>query len=560
MYKSNKLVPTNLSGVQVPEGYVLVAQAKPAPNNAPNSVSKPAYGRNWNRNQRKRDRRENTQVRGAGEIVGRSGPATPPGVPEVEMDSVVTQPMNSTTAESGISPEAYTGPEDGEVVVEYVGTHPGYNTTEYAQARADKLAIRNQSNLSVEVVLKYVKQLMNYLYSFMKVLASANPEAKSDVIKTWRYANNGIAVITGGNILSVVCEILFYCKTYGNPVEGDKFLTPVLDKVSIHPSMIKGTWMKGWTEEEVMKLSSEALVAKLDGITKVSDSFFILKKFVNVLDNSGQLIARLPHGIFQPCLKFVGNNDEPRLIGDAYVMASSKRYYEALNALVGYIQKPHVPIMGYNPMNSLLKGTGLSLSRFASFAQAENRVNPGSKGDEYPTSMDLLNLCGLPLPAQYHIDENQCLKQQLALQADIIHKLQEKLDHLINVQIQTSQAEVINKLKEKLDQLIDVQGQTSQHLKTLQGVISQTPGTKSVVMLTGPEPSIDDRQSIDNLLADDEGHEMEHDVPEPQQVEHRDVQMLDGSQVPLSPGDEALRMAVNSIIVDGEKQDQEQEV
>ena len=79
-------------------------------------------------------------------------------------------------------------------------------------------------------------------------------------------------------------------------------------------------------------------------------------------------------------------------------------------------------------------------------------------------------------------------------------------------------------------------------------------------MLTGPEPSIDDRQSIDNLLADDEGHEMEHDVPEPQQVEHKDVQMLDGSQVPLSPGDEALRMAVDSIIVDGEKQDQEQEV
>ena len=188
-------------------------------------------------------------------------------------------------------------------------------------------------------------------------------------------------------------------------------------------------------------------------------------------------------------------------------------------------------------MNSLLKGTGLSLSRFTSFAQAENRVNPGSKGDRYPTSMDLLNLWGLPLPAQYHIDENQCLKQQLALQADIIHKL-----------------------REKLDQLIDIQGQTSQHLKTLQGVISQTPGTKSVVMLTGPEPSIDDRQSIDNLLADDEGHEMEHDVPEPQQVEHRDVQMLDGSQVPLSPGDEALRMAVNSIIVDGEKQDQEQEV
>ena len=409
--------------------------------------------------------------------------------------------------------------------------------------------------------MNYTKQLMNYLYSFTKVLASADPGTKSDIIKTWRYANNGIAVITGGNILSVVCEILFFCKTYGNPAEGDKFLTPILDKISIHPSMIKGTWMKGWTEEEVMKLSPEAIVTKLDGMTKISDTFFILKKFVNVLDNSGQLMARLPHGIFQPCLKFVGSNDEPRLIGDAYIMASSKRYYEALNALVGYIQKPHVPLLGHNPMNSLLKGTGLSLGRFASFAQAENRVtNPGSKGEGYPTSMDLLNLCGLPLPAQYHVEENQCLKQQLALQADIIHKLQEKLDHLINVQIQTSQAEVIHKLQEKLDQLIDVQGRTSHHLKTLQGVISQTPGTKPAVMLTGPEPSIDDRQSIDNLLADDEGQEMEHDVPETQQAEQTDVQMSDGIKVQLSPEDEVLRIAVNSIIVDDEKQDQKQEL
>ena len=86
--------------------------------------------------------------------------------------------------------------------------------------------------------------------------------------------------------------------------------------------MIKGSWLKGWTKENVMKLSPEAIVTKLDGVTK-TDTFFILKKFLNVLDNSGQLMARLPHGIFQPCLKFVGNNDEPRLIGDAYIMAPS---------------------------------------------------------------------------------------------------------------------------------------------------------------------------------------------------------------------------------------------
>ena len=268
-----------------------------------------------------------------------------------------------------------------------------------------------------------------------------------------------------------------------------------------------------------------------------TDTFFILKKFLNVLDNSGQLIARLPHGIFQPCLKFVGNIDEPRLIGDAYVMGTSKRYNEALNVLVGHVQKLHVPLLGNNQINSLLKGTGLSLSRFTGFAQAENRVaNPGSKDDRYPTSMDLLNLCGLPLPAQYQAEENQGLKQQLNLQAEVIHSLREKLDHLINVQIQTSH-----------------------QLKVLQDVISQVPGVKPSVTLAVPEPSIDDRQSIDSLLADDEGQEMEQDEPETPQAEQNGVQVLDGNGVQLSPEDEVLRIAVNSIIVDGEEQNQKQE-
>ena len=121
------------------------------------------------------------------------------------------------------------------------------------------------------------------------------------------------------------------------------------------------------------------------------------------------------------------------------------------------------------------------------------------------------------------------------------------------------QAEVIHKLQEKLDHLINVQVQTSHQLKALQGVISQTSGAKPPVTLTVPEPSIDDRQSIDNLLANDEGQEMEQDVPGTQQAEQKGVQMLDGNRVQLSPEDEVLRIAVNSIIVDDEKQDQKQE-
>ena len=109
----------------------------------------------------------------------------------------------------------------------------------------------------------------------------------------------------------------------------------------------------------------------------------------------------------------------------------------------------------------------------------------------------------------------------------------------------------MHKLQEKLDHLINVQVQTSHQLKALQGVISQTSGAKPSVTLTVPEPSIDDRQSIDNLLADDEGQEMEQ--------EQKGVQMLDGNRVQLSPEDEVLRIAVNSIIVDGEKQNQKQE-
>ena len=166
MSQSKMVIPANLPGVQIPEGYMLVTQAKPAPNRASNSAPRPSYGKNWNRNQRKRERREKFLASGAGEHARNPGPATPPHPVEVEMVPVVTQPMDSITAEAGLSPKACTGTVDGDVVVESVGTHPGYNTAEYAQIRADKLAVRNQGNLSAEVMLNYVKKLVNYLYSF----------------------------------------------------------------------------------------------------------------------------------------------------------------------------------------------------------------------------------------------------------------------------------------------------------------------------------------------------------------------------------------------------------
>ena len=108
-----------------------------------------------------------------------------------------------------------------------------------------------------------------------------------------------------------------------------------------------------------------------------------------------------------------------------------------------------------------------------------------SKDKNYPSSLDLLNLCGLPLPAQYQTEETQKLKHQLDLQAEEVGMLKEKLDHLINVQIQTSKQ--INELKD---------------------IILQTSGaSQTVVALL----SIDDRQSMDNLLADEDGQDMEQE-------------------------------------------------
>ena len=300
--------------------------------------------------------------------------------------------------------------------------------------------------------------------------------------------------------------------------------------------MVKGRFLADWVEEKILQLHPDMIETKLDSVTR-SETFSILKKFLNVLDNSGQLMARLSQSIYQPCYKFVGHNDEPRLISDAYALGTSKRYNEALNVLVRHVQNTHVPLLGMNQINILLKGTGISLSRFTGFAQAEGRVVKGkSKDDRYPSSLDLLNLCGLFLPAQYQMEENQKLVQQLDLQTEEVRQLREKLDHLINVQIQTSQ-----------------------QLKALKDIIPQTSGVSPAVIAAIPEPSIDDRQSIDSLLADDEGQDMEQDDARTQHSEQNVVQMLEANVALPLPADDELRAAVDLIMDDGNMQNQKQE-
>ena len=86
-------------------------------------------------------------------------------------------------------------------------------------------------------------------------------------------------------------------------------------------------------EEKILQLHSDMIETKLDSVTR-SDTYSILKKFLNVLDNSGQLMARLPQGIYQPCYKFVGHSDEPRLISDAYALGTSELGVNQINTLL----------------------------------------------------------------------------------------------------------------------------------------------------------------------------------------------------------------------------------
>ena len=172
-----------------------------------------------------------------------------PTQPPIAAQPVVAQPTGSVAAGVGLNPIAQPGTESDRVESESTVNHPGYHTSDYARFRANMLATRNQSNLSAEMMLNNVKKLVNYMYSFTKVLASPNPGADFEVVKMWGYARNGTHVIAGANILNVVIEILFFFKTFGNLVEGDEFITPALDCIKLHHSLVRGEFLRGWVED-----------------------------------------------------------------------------------------------------------------------------------------------------------------------------------------------------------------------------------------------------------------------------------------------------------------------
>ena len=164
MSKAKMVVPANLSGVQVPEGYMLVQQIKSVPSNASNSKVPPTYGKNWNRNQRKRERRAMLTAGGNQEPARNPWAESPPATVETGTMPAAVQSMSPATAEAG--PSSYSGSEleKCDVVVESTTNHPGYHTASYAQHRADKLAVMNKNGLSAEALLKQVVKLLNYLY------------------------------------------------------------------------------------------------------------------------------------------------------------------------------------------------------------------------------------------------------------------------------------------------------------------------------------------------------------------------------------------------------------
>ena len=443
-----------------------------------------------------------------------------PAQPPIAAQPVVAQPTGPVAAEVGLSPIAQPGTESDRVESKSTVNHPGYHTSDYARLRANMLAIRNQSNLSAEMMLNNVKRLVNYMYSFTKVLASPNPGADFEVVKMWRYARNGTHVIARANMLNIVIEILFFFKTFGNPVEGDEFITPTLDCMKLHHSLVKGEFLRGWVEDKIVQLTPEAVIDKLDAVTK-SEMWALLRKFLNVLDNCGQLTARLPQSMVQPCYKFISNSGEPSSISDVFNLGMSMCFNRALNTLVMHVKRPHTPLLGVNQINTLLKSTGISLNKFTSFAQVDSRAMSGKESDNnYPSSIDLLNLCGLPLPAQEQAAEIQ----------QIILSLIEKINHLINVQIQTAQ---------QIDKLRNIILQTSCINRAVSAIL---PG------LTADNTD----QSIDSLLAED----VEQREPVTQLQASNNGQVYGASYATPPPTADILAASVDSIMVDDDIQEQ----
>ena len=410
---------TGANNMMIPEGFMLIPQGPAWPQSTVSAQLSTNYGKHHAKNQRRKARREQNAMHGANINV------KPPVVQAPTPPSA--QLVSSPRAEQVVNPNPYQvqpgmngEPAEGR----------GYNTEEYARMKANKLAMRGESNLPADALLKDVKKLYHYFYALSRVLVTPAPDSTGDIINLWRYVKNGYLVITGANLLNVITEIMFFFYTYGNPMGPDGLLAPVLTALNMK-GIGRNVVLDGLTEKSLVQLSPEDIVTKIDKVTK-SGAYNTLRHFLEVLDNYGTISARVPHGAVQSCYKFAYSSNKARTVLDVYQMASSNRYREAFKMLSAYVRYQHEPLMNNHEINVLLRNTGLSLHKFRGFAYVEIRAEEeATEESEYPTENDLMNLCGLPAKAQDQINETIFLIDPLVLKVDAMAKEQARMLQII---------------------------------------------------------------------------------------------------------------------------------
>ena len=171
----------------------------------------------------------------------------------------------------------------------------------------------------------------------------------------------------------------------------------------------------------------------------------------------------------------------------------------------------------------MIKNTGLSLPKFTSFAQVEGRAVQEKYVDvNYSSQTDLLSLCRLSLSAQGQAEE---IRQ-------LISPLIEKINHLINVQVQTSQ-----------------------QIQELRNIILQMSCVNRAVTVSLPNllETDDVAQSIDSLL------EKEKEKLAAQLPVLNAEQVFGAGYMAPPPVADTLVESIDSLMADDDAQEQEQE-
>jgi len=414
----------DLQNINVPVGYKLVpdrARGTPGP------VRLPGYGKNFARNQRKRDSRRVDQIQApspAALPIPTFAPAQaepePPHKAGLVPAPVVPQPQGSAKeVDEGQNPQG-----------------PSYYTTEYVRAQA--LTITGNAGYSAETVVMMVSKCRDYFYAIARVLVSPTHSAKDDVIKLWRYVQNGQAVLTGANMMNLLMELAKGFIKYGNPYVACPMLTPVLATVKMSGSHV----LYGVGDDGFLMQNREDIVSQINNIVE-SGALEFMQNVLEALENYSNFYAKPLHNCHNYLNEYgvwngtgsINEGGQAKSVLDVYNIASSDRYNTMFRTLTTYIRSGNNPILGSNPVNNLLKSCGLSLTKFRGLIQAEPQV-PEARTDDgtYPSRRHLQDLCGLPLPAS----------EQVEVMEELLVPIHDGID---------KNAEELAKIKSKMDKM-----------------------------------------------------------------------------------------------------------